>query len=93
MTIQVIGILIDPMKVIAPNVTVRVIATDTSSDSVPMLPAKTITGSDGSYGFELGNGKYSIVINFSSKYNLIKEVTITNDTISPITLSKLLNIL
>lgn len=91
--IQVTGVLQTPMKVAAPNVIVRIIAVDTSSESVPTLPASITTGSGGEYDFNLGNGTYSIEINFDDKYNLVSEVTVDNDTISPISLRNLLNLL
>ena len=91
--IQVTGVLETPMKVAAPNVVIRVIAVDKSSESIPTLPASIITGSGGEYDFQLGNGTYSIEINFSKKYNLVGEVTVDNSTISPITLPNLLNLL
>ncbi len=92
MTIQVTGILKNPMDMISNNTTIRVIPTVNEGETLMTIPASIITGSDGSYDFQLVEGVHTIEVNFSKKYNLVGTVTITSATTTPLTLPALLNL-
>lgn len=90
--VQVTDVLTTPMGVVAPNVEIRVFALEPTGNTLPFLPGKHFTGSGGEYDFNLENGKYTIEVNFSKKYNMVGEVIVDSSTNSPITLQNLLNL-
>lgn len=92
MTIQVSGVLKDPSNNVSSGTRIRVSALENEGDTLLSLDASVVTGSDGSYSFELVNGKHSIEVNFAKKYFLVGTVTITDDTPSNITLPALLDL-
>lgn len=92
MAIQVTGVLKTPLDTVSSRTVIRVISQANGDGTLTTLPGRVVTGTDGTYNFQLVNGKHRIEVNFSKKYNLVGTVTITDATTSPLTLPALLNL-
>ena len=89
MTIQVTGTLVDPVNQPLANAVIRVISLDTTS-AVAKSSAKVTVGIDGTYDFNLLNGKYSIEVLQTNTYHKIAYVDITGGSVTPTTLEDMI---
>ncbi|WAI96125.1 tail fiber protein [Vibrio phage vB_VhaP_PG11] len=88
--VQITGILKDPLGTPLPKKTIRVRPVENGS-TLWGIDGKTITGSDGTYDFTLGDGKYQISVLFTPRQYLHTGVVLIDNTVvSPITLEDLL---
>ena len=91
MTIQVKGVLVDPTDTPLSKANIRITALDTNSALLAYACADKEVGVDGSYDFNLLNGKFKIEIKQKKKYIAIAYVEVTNSTTTPITVDNLLD--
>lgn len=88
--INITGVLVDPMGITSKGTIIRVEAKD-NTVSLFGIPAEAITDNVGGYDFNLVNGTHSVEVRFSDTYVLIKEITITDASATPVTLAQLLS--
>jgi len=89
MSIQVTGVLLNPIGQVSPKTVVRIISTSNVNGVLCGSPAEVVTGTDGSYDFPLVEGTFTLEVLYSSTYKLGGTVTITGATPTPITLEAL----
>ena len=89
MTIQVIGTLVDPTNQPLPQAVVRVKALGTST-VIASISAKVTSGVDGTYDFSLSNGKYSLEILQTNRYNKVSYVEVTALSTSVVSIEELI---
>lgn len=90
MTIQVTGTLVGPTNQPLANAIIRITALDTNS-VVARTDAKVSLGLDGTYDFNLLNGKYAIEVLQSNTYHKVAYVDVTGVSITPTTLEDLID--
>jgi hypothetical protein len=90
MTIQVTGTLVDPTNQPLPQAVIRVKALDTST-VIASTSAKVTAGLDGTYTFSLSNGKYSLEILQTDKYNKVSYVEVTALSTAVVTIEELIS--
>lgn len=91
MTIQVTGVLVDPTGSPISKAHIRITALDTNNVLLAYACADKEVGIDGSYDFNLLNGKFKIEIKQKKKYIAIAYVDVTDATTSPITVDNLIS--
>lgn len=91
MTIQVTGVLNDPVGQPLANAIIRVTALETSSVCAK-VQGKITVGITGSYDFQLQDGKYAIEVLQSTTYHTVAYIEVTAGTATPITLEALIDI-
>lgn len=89
MTIQITGILTNPMEAVSAKTTIRIVSTGNEGGVLIGSPSSITTGTDGSYDFNLVNGTYTVEVLYSKMYRLGGIVTITNVTATPLSLPQL----
>ncbi len=92
MTIQVTGVLRDPLNGVSSNTHIRVVSQVNDGDTLASLPASTYTDDRGLYNFQMVNGTHSVEVNLGSEYQLAGTVVVGTLTPSPISLPALLNL-
>ncbi len=91
MTINVTGVLVDPTSTPLSKANIRITALDTNSALLAYACADKQVGIDGSYDFNLLNGKFKIEIKQKKKYIAIAYIEVTDATTTPITVDNLIN--
>lgn len=89
MTIQVIGVLVDPTNTPLNKAKIKITALTNSITLAHATVTKEV-GIDGSYNFNLVEGKFKIEINQKNKFNEVAYVEVINSTPSPTTLYNLI---
>jgi len=85
MTIQVTGVLVDPTNTPLNKADIKITALINTSTLAHASVVKK-TGIDGTYDFNLVEGKFKIEINQKNKFNEVAYVEVTNLTTTPTTL-------
>lgn len=91
MTIQVTGVLVDPTNTPISKANIRITSLDTNSALLAYSYADKQVGIDGSYDFNLLNGKFKIEIKQKKKYIAIAYVEVSDTTTTPITVDSLID--
>lgn len=91
MTIQVTGVLVDPTNTPISKANIRITSLDTNSAVLAYAWADKQVGIDGSYDFNLLNGKFKIEIKQKKKYIAIAYVEVSDTTTTPITVDSLID--
>jgi hypothetical protein len=91
MTIQITGVLRDPIGQPLSNAIIRITALETKS-VLAMISSKIELGVNATYAFILENGKYQIEILQSNEYHKIAYVDVTSLSITEITLEELIDL-
>ena len=89
MAIQLTGVLVDPTNTPLSKAKIKITALTNSSTLAHATVTKEV-GIDGSYSFNLVEGKFKIEINQKNKFNEVAYVEVTNVTTSPTTLYSLI---
>lgn len=91
MTIQVTGVLKDPLNQLSKNILIRITATTSSGETLQASPAKLYTDKDtAAYDFELVDGTHTIEVVYGNQYNLVGTVTVDDASVSPVSLIELI---
>ena len=90
MTIQVQGILLDPINQVSRKTSIRITALTTTGSAVKSASIVITTGLDGSYAFTLEDGAYEFEAKYENQWNWIGSALVTGDTPTPIELTQLL---
>lgn len=91
MTIQVTGVLVDPTNTPISKANIRITSLDTNSALLAYSCADKQVDIDGSYDFNLLNGKFKIEIKQKKKYIAIAYVEVSDTTTTPITVDSLID--
>ncbi len=89
-SVKVTGVLKTPLDVGMDSVTVRITSTTTEGDTLGSVESKVVTGSDGSYDFNLVYGVHDIEIKDDDEYSLSGRVRVDATVTAPTTLPNLL---
>lgn len=81
MTIQVSGVLRTPLNQISVGTRIRVVSSTNTGSTLECLQGEVVTGSDGSYSFELVNGNHSIEVNIGDEYKMVGSVEISGSSV------------
>ena len=90
MTIQVQGILLDPINQVSRKTSIRITALTTTGSALKSASNVITTGLDGSYDFTLEDGAYEFEAKYENQWNWIGSALVTGDTPTPIELTQLL---
>lgn len=91
MTIQVQGVLKDPLNQLSKGILVRVTAVASKGATLQTSPAKLYTDKDtAAYDFELVDGTHTIEVVYGNQYNLVGTVTVDENSQSPVSLIELI---
>lgn len=91
-TVQVTGILKDPMDNISAGTTVRMTSVSGGDETAVGLTGIVVTGDDGSYNFNVVYGTHLIEIMHSTHYIESGEVAVDDSTPSILTLPALIKL-
>lgn len=90
MTIQVQGILLDPINQVSRKTSIRITALTTTDTALKTSSNIITTGSDGSYDFPLEDGAYEFEAKYENQWNYIGAALVSGDTPTPIEITELL---
>ena len=88
-TIQVVGVLYDPMNKLSIGTTIRVTSTLCSPLTTKGMAASVVTGDDGSYDFQLVYGTHLIEVMHDDEFMEVDTVVIDETTVTPTILPNL----
>jgi len=91
MTIQITGVLRDPIGQPLSNAIIRITALESKS-VLAMISSKVELDATAAYDFSLENGKYQIEILQTDEYHKIAYVDVSATSISPSTLEELITL-
>ncbi len=81
MAVNITGTLLDPMG-IAEVATIRVTSTITGTGTLACSSATVVTGSDGTYNFNLVNGTFEIEVNDGDEFCLLETVAVDDSVLT-----------
>ncbi len=91
MTIQVQGVLLDPINQVSRKTSIRITALTNTGTALKTSSNIITTGSDGSYDFPLEDGAYEFEAKYENQWNYIGAALVSGDTTTPIDINSLLN--
>jgi len=95
MTVQISGVLVDPLNVVSANTEIRVTAKSTYGSGglggLASMVGSTSTDAEGAYDFTIMEGTHEIEVFITDTYVVSGTITLDGDTPSPLTLNTLID--